>query len=152
MSIASKLLKREAELVLRFRDLLLREQQILRSGKSEELAELNTLKLTLVNDLNLVGAERARALSSTEKDTVDMQAWFSTHPQEHEAAGLWKRVLDTAREARDLNELNGNLIQILHQKTSDALAILTQGKDGQSLYGSNGQAFKSTGSRIIDSA
>lgn len=152
MSIASKLLKREAELVLRFRDLLLREQQILRSGKSDELAELNAIKLTLVNDLNVVGAERASALSSTEKETVDMQAWILAHPQEHEAAGLWKRVLDIAREARYINEQNGHLIHILHQKTSDALSILTQGKAEQSLYGSNGQAFNSTGSRIIDSA
>ncbi|UCV19740.1 flagella synthesis protein FlgN [Ferribacterium limneticum] len=152
MTIVAKLLKREAELVVRFRNTLLREQEILRTGKSDDLAEINTEKLSLVDSLNLAGAERARALSSSDEATIDMQAWFSAHPSEIEALELWKGLLGTAREARAINELNGSLINVLHQKTSDALSILTQGKADQSLYSSNGQASPSTGSRIIDSA
>lgn len=152
MSLVAKLLKREAELVVRFRDTLLREQRVLQSGTSEGLAEVNAEKLSLVENLNIVGAERARALSSSDDNTIDMQAWFSAHPSEREAAEVWKGLLGIAREARDINELNGNLIQVLHQKTSDALSILTLGQADQSLYSSNGQASLSTGSRIIDSA
>lgn len=152
MTIASKLLKREAELVIRFRDTLLREQEVLRSGQSDGLTEINAEKLSLVDNLNLAGAERARALSSSEEASIDMQEWFSAHPLETEAAELWKNLLVTAREARDINELNGNLINVLHQKTSEALSILTLGKADQSLYGNNGQPSLSTGSRIIDSA
>lgn len=152
MTIVAKLLKREAELVARFRNTLLREQEILRSGKSDGLAEINAGKLSLVDSLNLAGAERARTLSSSDEATIDMQTWFSAHPSEIEAVELWKGLLETAREARAINELNGNLINVLHQKTSDALSILTQGKADQSLYSSNGQASLSTGSRIIDSA
>ena len=152
MSLAAKLLKREAELVVRFRDTLLREQQILRNGTTEGLAEISAEKLSLVDSLNIAGAERARTLSSSDNDLIDMQSWFAARPAEREAAELWKILLGTAREARDLNALNGNLIQVLHQKTSDALSILTQGKVDQSLYSSNGQTSQSTGSRIIDSA
>lgn len=152
MTIVAKLLKHEAELVIRFRNTLLSEQGILRSGKPDGLAEINAEKLSLVESLNLAGAERARTLSSSDEATIDMQAWFSAHPSEIEAAELWKGLLGTAREARAINELNGNLINVLHQKTSDALSILTQGKVDQSLYSSNGQASQSTGSRIIDSA
>lgn len=152
MTTVAKLLKHEAELVIRFRNTLLSEQEILRSGKPDGLAEINAEKLSLVESLNLVGAERARTLSSSDETTIDMQAWFSAHPSEIEAAELWKGLLGTAREARAINELNGNLINVLHQKTSDALSILTQGKVDQSLYSSNGQASQSTGSRIIDSA
>ncbi|MBL8430338.1 MAG: flagellar protein FlgN [Dechloromonas sp.] len=152
MSTAAKMLKREAELVMRFRDTLLREQHILQSGTSDGLAEVNAEKLSLVESLNIAGVERAHALSSGDIDTIDMQAWFASRPSEKEAAEEWNNLLETAREARDINELNGNLIQVLHQKTSDALFILTQGKADQSLYGSDGQASLSTGSRIIDSA
>ena len=152
MSLVAKLLKREAELVERFRDTLLREQRVLQSGTADGLAEVNAEKLSLVENLNILGAERARTLSSGDDETIDMQAWFAAHPSENEAAEVWKGLLGTAREARDINEQNGNLIQVLHQKTSDALSILTQGQADQSLYSSNGQASLSTGSRIIDSA
>jgi flagella synthesis protein FlgN len=152
MTEVAALLKREAELVVRFRNVLLREQEVLRSGKSEGLAELSTEKLSLVDSLNNAGAERARVLFSSDDSMVDMQAWLSNHPLEVESASIWKDVLDVAREARAINESNGNLINTLHQKTSEALSILTQGEANRSLYGSNGQASLSTGSRIIDSA
>jgi flagella synthesis protein FlgN len=152
MTIAATLLKREAELVARFRNTLLREQEILRSGKSDGLAEVNTEKLSLVESLNQAGTERARALSSSNEATIDMQAWLSAHPQETESATLWGGLLTVAREAREINELNGNLINILHQKTSEALSILTHSQGDQTLYSSSGQSSLSTGSRIIDSA
>ena len=152
MTEIAALLKREAELVVRFRDTLLREQEVLRSGKSEGLAELSAEKLSLVESLNNAGVERARALFSSDNSNVNMQAWFSTHPQERESELVWKELLDVARETRTINELNGSLINTLHQKTSEALSILTQDLADRSLYGSNGQASLNTGSRIIDSA
>jgi len=152
MTVAATLLKREAELVTRFRNALLREQEILRSGKTDGLAEVNIEKLSLVECLNQAGAERARALSKSDQVTIDMQKWFSVHPQETESLMLWESLLKEAREARGINELNGNLINVLHQKTSEALSILTNSQADQSLYSSSGQAAMSTGSRIIDSA
>lgn len=152
MTAVAALLKRETELVMRFRNTLLREQAILRSGKSDDLAEINAEKLSLVESLNHAGAERARVLSAGKDTTIDMPAWLSDHPLENESAALWGGLLKIAREAREINELNGNLINLLHQKTSDALAILTHGQADKSLYRSNGQASQSTGSRIIDSA
>ncbi|MFH1987500.1 MAG: flagella synthesis protein FlgN [Rhodocyclaceae bacterium] len=152
MNAVVALLKRETELVIRFRDTLLREQDILRSGSSDGLTEVNNEKLSLVEFLNQAGTERSRTLSSGGEPTIDMQAWFSAHPQEKESAALWEGMLKIAREARGINELNGNLISVLHQKTSEALAILTHSQADQSLYSSSGQAAMSTGSRIIDSA
>ena len=152
MTALAALLKNEAALVVRFRDILLREQEILRSGTSEELAEINTAKLALADSLNKVGSERAQALSAGKDSAIDMQAWFSAHPRETESSRLWEGLLTVAREAREINELNGSLINALHQKTSDALSILTRSEADQSLYSRDGQAASSTGSRIIDSA
>lgn len=152
MSTVATLLKNEAALILRFRDTLLREQEILHSGSSEALAKINTEKIFLVESLNQAGVERARVLSSGAETAIDMQAWFSAHPREVESINLWEGLLQLAREAREINESNGSLINTLHQKTNDALAILTHGENDPSLYRSNGQAASSTGSRIIDSA
>jgi flagellar biosynthesis/type III secretory pathway chaperone len=152
MTRVAGLLKREAELVVRFRDTLIREQEILRSGKADGLAEISEEKLSLVESLNHAGIERARILSSSDDITIDMQVWFSANPRETECLRLWEKLLVLAREVREINELNGRLINALHQKTNDALVILTQGQADRSLYGSNGQTSPSTGSRIIDSA
>lgn len=152
MNTVAALLKNEAALVVRFRDTLLLEQEILRSGSSDDLAKISTEKLSLVESLNQAGIERARTLSSSDETTIDMQAWFSAHPHETKSITIWEGLLKVAREAREINELNGSLISALHQKTSDALAILTRGEAEQSLYSSSGQASSSTGSRIIDSA
>lgn len=152
MSALAAVLKREAELIARFKITLEREQEILRSGKTDGLAEINAEKLSLVDSLNQAGIERSRLISPDPATSVEMQAWLSAHPRETEAARLWANLLHAARETRDLNESNGRLINVLHQKTSDALSFLTQGNADKSLYGSNGQSALSTGSRIIDSA
>lgn len=146
-------LKREAELIARFKSTLLREQEILRSGKTDGLSEVNEEKLSLVDALNQAGIDRSRLISpDAGTSSVEMQTWLSAHPRENEVARLWGSLLHAARETRDLNESNGRLINMLHQKTSDALSFLTQGNADPSLYGSNGQSALSTGSRIIDSA
>lgn len=152
MTQVADLLRREHELVLRFRNTLLLEQEALRSGKTHTLSEISAQKISLVDTLNQVGAERSRIISPNANAAIDMQTWLSAHPKETSAAKLWKELLTIAREARDINESNGNLINVLHQKTTDALSILTQGLGDRSLYGSNGQSSVSTGSRIIDSA
>lgn len=152
MSTVAALLKREAELVSRFKSTLLREQAILRSGNTDGLTEISEEKISLVDSLNQTGTERSRILSSQGEVAIDMQAWLSAHPKETEAAALWDGLLTVARDARDINNLNGSLINALHQKTSEALSVLTQGQVDQSLYSSTGQSSQNTGSRIIDSA
>jgi flagella synthesis protein FlgN len=152
MSSLAGRLKSETALVERFRDTLLLEQETLRSGSADELADVNTKKLALVDSINTAGTERALLLTSGKSSTIDMNAWFSGHPLETESAKLWEGLLKVAREAREINVLNGSLINKLHQKTSDALSILTRNDTGQSLYSRDGQAASGTGSRIIDSA
>lgn len=152
MSSLAALLKRETALVEQFRDTLLREQAVLRAGNADELATINTQKLALVERLNQAGLERTHLLSPGQNSLIDMPAWFAGHPLEASAAQLWDDLLKLAREAREINVWNGGLINALHQKTSEALSILTQSEAKQSLYSRDGQTASGTGSRIIDSA
>ena len=80
------------------------------------------------------------------------EAWLQQHPQEKKSAALWVKLLKLAREAKTLHDLNGKLLNIHLQQTTDAIAVLTQQHQAHSLYGSDGQSAMSTGSRIVDSA
>lgn len=152
MSSLATLLKRESELLTRFKTTLLRERDVLQSGKTDGLEGINEEKLSLAGELNKLGSDRALAVAQQTAGCIDMQGWLQSNPSEREVATLWGGLMVLARETRDINNENGKLINLLHQKTSDSLSFLMQGHTDQSLYGSNGQSALSAGKRIIDSA
>lgn len=154
MSPLADLLTRETALVSRFIFLLEQEQSALNTGTTDLLAAINTEKLLLVDQLNQIGSQRIQStdLSGTATDRSKMANWLKQHPQEKESAVLWVNLLKQAQEAKLLHEMNGKLISLHLQKTSDAISILTCLHKENSLYGSNGQSSSMTGSRIVDSA
>lgn len=154
MSEIAAILKRENDSLSRFVQVLLEEQTLLRTAQAEGLPAITQEKLRLVDKLNQLGAERRGLLpqSTTTDDAAAMSRWLAAHPSDREAASTWQNLLDLAREARQMHERNGKLVTILLQKTNEALAILTQRAPEHTLYGSDGQAAASTGSRLVDSA
>lgn len=154
MSELQQLLEAEKGLVTRFLGLLREEQSALVEGLAETLSVLNQTKLELIDTLNTAEAARGAfiAASSTGNGKAEMKAWLLRHPAEKSARLLWEEILDLAREARQLHEMNGELIAMHLSKTSEAIDILTQRQKEAALYGSNGQAASGTGSRIVDSA
>lgn len=154
MTLLAEILTREIKLVSRFILLLESEQVALKAAKPESLAAINQEKLLLVDQLNKIGAERLQLadLNGAASDRTKMKAWLEQHPQEKQSAALWVKLLKSAEEAKILHELNGKLISLHLEQTADAIAVLTQQRQEHSLYGSNGQAAPTTGSRIVDSA
>jgi len=154
MTVLASLLTQETELVSRFVLVLNREQAALKAVVPDALAAINAEKLQLVEQLNLLGKERAKIanLAGTASDIEKMKAWLQHNPQEHKSAALWVKLLKLAKEAKALHDLNGKLLNIHLQHASEAVAVLTQQHKEHSLYGSNGQSSMSTGSRIVDSA
>ncbi len=154
MTPLAKILMRETGLVSRFVSLLDKEQDVLIAGNPDALNEINLEKLALVSQLNQIGSERSQItdLTGTASDRERMRVWLGEHPQEKDSAVLWIKLLSLAQEAKIRHELNGKLIGIHLQQTTDAIAALTQHRQNQALYGSNGQTAPATGSRIVDSA
>jgi flagella synthesis protein FlgN len=154
MTELTSVLTRETELVSRFILVLNQEQTALKSAKPDALATINAEKLQLVDQLNLIGNERAKLanLAGTASDLEKMKVWLQQHPQEKKSASLWVKLLKLAKEAKALHDLNGKLLNIHLQQTTEAIAVLTQQHQEHSLYGSDGQSAMSTGSRIVDSA
>ena len=146
--------EREIALISRFVALLKDEQETLKRADASALPEISAAKIDLVEQLNLLEAERRTALgiAGDEKTRAAMAVWLANKPNDQTAAVNWEKLLNLAQEAKQLHQLNAQLVGMHLQQTSEALVILTRQAEQHTLYGSNGQAAQVSGSRIVDSA
>lgn len=147
--------RREIGLLTGFIAVLGEEQEALKFANVAVLPEIGVRKTELVEQLNALEIERGNALSlpNGENARTAMQHWLDAHPGELEIAKDWKSLLDLARKAKAMHELNGRLVGMHLQQTSELLAALTnQPPKNALLYGSDGQTSPVTGSRLVDSA
>lgn len=148
------LLAQELTAVKTFIGLLTEEHELLKQGVADGLQALSERKLALVGQLNALESQRDTLLGPGQQTSPSerMQAWLQSHPQASNIHANWSSLLELAREARRLHQMNGEILSILLNRTSEAIQILTQQQKEVSLYGSDGQASSPTGSRIVDSA
>lgn len=154
MSSLAALTGQEIELISRFIALLNEEQDALKRADTSPLAEIASEKIKLIEQLNGLELARGEKLGSSDSASIRaaMTHWLEQHPDEKGLATEWAKLLDLARQAKHLHELNSRLVGMHLRHTSEILAVLTRQGQHNSLYGSNGQAAQATGSRIVDSA
>jgi len=142
----------EAELVQRFVELLTQEQAILTEGKIDELPSLADKKEKLATELNTLTRLRSQYLTSQgyTADRPGMQAWSSKHPEHQQALASWDKTLTLAAQAKELNRLNGQLIQLRMQYNSQALEILRRKDNPLDLYGPDGRSSLQGDRKIND--
>lgn len=150
----TELFARESGLVREFIGQLSAEQAALTSGDVDALAPINARKAEIAEQLNAADGERSRVLRSAGfgGQSKDLLAWLVKSRGDRSAAGEWSKLLKLAAKARELNNLNGQLIAMRLQATNQALAVLSQQAQRSALYGPDGQSVHRTGSRIIDAA
>lgn len=144
----------EADAVLRFVDLLKQEQQTLASGDVDTLTPLISQKNVLATELAELAKQRNTVLAAEglEPDRTGVEAWCNLHPTKDKVATAWSRVLSLASEARELNRVNGELIQIRMQHNTQALQALQGASRPLNLYGADGQTVGHSSRRIHDAA
>lgn len=154
MSTIAALTKQEVELISRFVALLNEEQDALKQRNPPALPDIAAAKLSLVDQLNALESQRRAALGiNDERNTREaMTHWLAENPDQLPVASNWKKLLTLAAEAKQLHELNAGLVAMHLQKTTEALIVLNRQSVQNTLYGSDGQAAPSSGSRIVDSA
>lgn len=150
------LLANSAETLRCFVSLLSQEQAALRAGNAEPLSEIAQQKAALIETLNQAETLRHRLLAQQgfTADNDGMHRWLLSRPSGEGKAltSLWQEILRLASEAKSLNQLNGQLVSLRLQATSEALSALNVRARESGLYGPAGQSASLTGSRIIDSA
>ena len=154
MPSLAEIIAAEADMVSAFVALLREEQEILKSGTPDALPSVVERKTVLAARLNPQSQLRNRTLAAAghATDRVGMEAWLKQHGDDAATRKAWTRLLDLAREAHELNRLNGELIRVRQQHAAEALDALLPGLR-QDIYGaSGGQGTPTTTRRIIDSA
>ena len=148
--ILRQILVKEAAAVQQFVDLLKREQLSLSSGNTEDLPELAEQKVQLAKHLDQLAASRCASLIAQgfTTDHSGIEAWCTKHATKEVTKDSWAKILELAREAHELNRLNGELIRLRLQFNAKALEALRVGESSLSLYGPDGQSTKPEHRRI----
>ena len=133
--------------LLGFVALLEHEQEMLVENRTDRLLELSEQKTTSAFSLNKL-AETRRALlqknipQSAGADAI--HAWLKTSSPD--GLAVWLEVTTLAKRAQQLNQTNGELIQMRLRHNQQSLAVLSNAVNKANLYGPDGQASFSPGS------
>lgn len=127
-------------------ELLKQEQALLVAADADGLAELTPRKNSLLQELAALSAQRHAALvaAGCEGAEAGMEPWLAVGGNT-EARSQWEALLDLARQAKELNRVNGILInkQLAHnQGVLNALRMPAgAGADAGGVYGASGQTL-----------
>jgi flagella synthesis protein FlgN len=150
MSSPLTTLREEQQLITSLVDLMKQEQQFLVNADSEGLARLTPRKSSMVQQMALLGRQRHQALGEAGFAARDagMDDWLASSKDE-DARGLWLALLERTCEAKELNRVNGMLINKQMTNTQNVLnALFTPaGGSGAGVYGPSGQTSVSGPSR-----
>lgn len=149
-----KTVEAEVAVIQHFVGVLEVEQAMLVKGEVDELLALVFEKNRVIARLGTLADERGRLLSAEglAADRAGISEWFEGRPGETAALTAWTSLLSLASQARELNRVNGELIQLRMQHNALALEALTQTSGALALYGPDGQNTPTSGRRISDSA
>lgn len=135
-------LREEEQIMSTLLDLLRQEQQLLVTAEIEGLPAITTRKTALVTQMTLLSAQRHRSLGKCgfPAEEAGMDAWIAASGvAREESAGLWQALLQHTREAKELNRVNGMLINKQMGHTQGALqALRPQGGSANNFYGPGG--------------
>lgn len=126
--------------------LLKREQGMLTENNTEQLIELSEQKSNVALQLSRLGEARRALLQNhiPQLSLATIQAWLEKHSPA--ALATWREVLVLAEQAHQLNNVNGELIQMKQRHNQQALLVLSNAVNKANLYGPNGQPNFSPGS------
>ncbi|MFC4930037.1 flagella synthesis protein FlgN [Massilia sp. GCM10023247] len=130
-------------------ELMKQEQQFLVAADADGLAQLTPRKAALVQELAQLSRERHAALAGAgfAASEAGMEPWLAQ--ADAAARSAWDRLLAQTAEAKELNRVNGMLInrQMAHNQTVlGALRTPAAGAE-PGLYGAKGQTFGNGPSR-----
>lgn len=140
MDSLSELLVGELVDLKRFCALLEEERKVLTGAQADQLPDIAAEKSTLAGRLSQFEAQRDAMLinSGFAKGRPGIEAWLASRPNAVVERQRWRELLKLATKARDGNETNGRLINLLLKQNQEALSVLLSGGAG-SIYGADGQ-------------
>ncbi|WP_296949214.1 flagella synthesis protein FlgN [uncultured Massilia sp.] len=151
MAIASPgaTLREEQQLIGAMVALMKTEQQLLVSADADGLATLTPAKLQLAQQAAELARRRHKALGAAGFAAAEagMEPWLAVGGNA-DTRRLWDELLDLARQAKELNRVNGMLVNKQMAHTTNMLNTLRGPAAGAAgVYGRSGQAVAAGPSR-----
>lgn len=124
---------------------LKQEQACLMNADVDELQRLTQEKSGLVTKMANLGQSRLAALSNCglEAREESMDTWLRSSSQPHPAQRVWQELLELAKNAKELNRVNGLLIGQHMTRNQTLLNTLRGNTPAGAMYGPDGQASSS---------
>jgi flagella synthesis protein FlgN len=124
----------------RLQKLLQSEQDALKAGAVDTLPDLINSKARVISEITVLADGRHQALTAIglEASENSMQAWIESTGTDAEKQ-QWSDLLALAGELKELNRLNGVLIN-KHTQTNQQMMSLFNGMVGANFYGPDGQS------------
>jgi flagella synthesis protein FlgN len=141
MNSPASTLASERQLLATLTGLLKEEQRVLVAADADSVAEITPRKTQIVQQLAAQAAIRHRALGAAgfEAAETGMDPWLAAQGSA-EVRAEWEQLLDATREAKELNRVNGMLINKQLAYNQQKLAELgVNSPDGNTVvYGPGG--------------
>ena len=145
-------LQEELNLITCMIDLMKQEQQFLVSADTEALGKLTPGKLKLIEQMAQLAGKRHAALAAdgVAASETGMDGWVARMANP-DINTLWQQLLEKTREAKELNRINGMLVnkQLSHTETLITAMRTPAGAADQPFYGPSGQSAPVTGKRRL---
>jgi flagella synthesis protein FlgN len=129
------------------------EQAHLISADIEGLQEINDKKAKIVARISDMAQKRHRALACAgfAPKEENMKAWLASINQDN-VGQAWDQLLSITRSAKEINRVNGMLINkqlMFNQNAINALQAPAQNAAAGKFYGANGQTTNITSTRRL---
>jgi flagella synthesis protein FlgN len=143
-------LRDELRLINSLLELMKQEQQFLVGADGDGLATITPQKSTLVQQMALLASQRHKALGAAGFATAEagMEDWLAAS-NDDAARDLWLGLLERTREAKEINRVNGMLINKQMMNTQVVLNAMRTPAGGADagVYGPGGQTSTAGPSR-----
>lgn len=141
-------LPEEQQVMTLLLELLKQEQSHLVSADIDSLTEVTAQKSNLVGKMAALANLRHNALGAAgfAAQESGMQAWMTARGNSADIK-LWQQVLDLTRAAKEINRVNGMLINKHMVHSQGALNALHPNAQGSDVYGPSGHASKAPANR-----
>lgn len=126
--------------------LLEREQEMLLGNQTDQLLGLAEQKSNDAIKLNQIAETRISLLQPNipQLNSQTIQFWLTEN--QPESLFIWLTIDNLTKHAQQLNQTNGELIQMKLRHNQQALTVLSNAVNKAGIYGKNGQPNFSPGS------
>ncbi len=124
------------------------QRQLVAVESAEVLQQTVIAKNVLVARMTTLAERRHKALAAKgfPASEAGMCAWLEQFPA---SLSTWNALLEAARRARELNQINGTLINTHMARTRAALSVLQQVPSDSTVYGPDGQQDMRSSTRTV---